>query len=80
MYAYALSVLHALCVANAQVNSLPLQRCGGDVKCENFKHNTGIDSLNIRVNIFLEFLQDSLFDNKSTLVQVMAWCRTGNKA
>ena len=33
----------------------------------------------IPVQISLKFVPRSPFDNKALLVQVMAWCRTGNK-
>ena len=33
----------------------------------------------ILIHIPLKFLPKDLIDNKSTLVQVMAWCRTGDK-
>ena len=33
----------------------------------------------ILIRISLKFVPQGLIDNKSTLVQVMAWCRTGDK-
>ena len=43
-------------------------------KCIFFKEN---DKISIRIS--LKFVLRSPFDNKPTLVQVMAWCRTGDK-
>ena len=33
----------------------------------------------ILIQISLKFVPNGPIDNKSALVQVMAWCRTGNK-
>ena len=37
-------------------------------------HSMGIDILSIEINIILEWMPEALVDDKSTLVQVMAWC------
>ena len=50
------------------INSLPSERCGGDFKCVNFKHNLCIDILSIQVNITLEWMPEELVDGKWTLV------------
>ena len=44
-------------------------------KCIFLNENDGI-----LVRISLKFVPRSPIDNKSALVQVMAWCRTGDKA
>ena len=56
------------------VNSLSNGRLGGDFNYVYFKHNVGIDILIIQVDIALERMPEFLIDEKSTLVQVMAWC------
>ena len=51
------------------------EKCGWDFKCVKFKHNLKIEILNIQVNITLEWMPEDFIGDKSTLVQVMAWCR-----
>ena len=41
----------------------------------NFEGNSGIDTLYIKANIMLECMPEDLVESKSTLVQVMTWCR-----
>ena len=43
-------------------------------KCTFLNENDGI-----RIRISLKFVPRSPIDNKTALVQVMAWCRTGDK-
>ena len=50
-------------------------RFGCDFKCINFKHNMEIESVNIWVNITMEWMPEYIVDSKPTVVQVMAWCR-----
>ena len=38
------------------------------------------ENINILIQILLELVHEDLVDNKSTLVQQMAWCWTVNKA
>ena len=49
-------------------------RCGCDFKYVNFKHNLGIGILGILIDITLEKMPEDLTDDKSTMIQVMAWC------
>ena len=37
------------------------------------------DKFYISIQIILKFVPKGPIDNKSALVQVMAWCRTGDK-
>ena len=66
-----------ICVTRPQwvnINLSSLERCGCDFKCEKFKCNMVIDIWSIQVNITLEWMSEDQIDDKSTLVQVMAWC------
>ena len=38
------------------------EKCGCDYKCVNYKHNLGIDILNIQVSITLEWTHDDFVD------------------
>ena len=44
-----------------------------------FKRNFVIKNVTISIQISLKFVLRDSNDNKSALVQVMAWCRTGDK-
>ena len=44
-----------------------------------FKHIFLNESVRIFIQISLKFVPKGPIDNKSALVQVMAWCRIGNK-
>ena len=44
-----------------------------------FKHVFLNENIIISIQISLKFVPYSPVDNKSALVQVMAWCQTGNK-
>ena len=44
-----------------------------------FKYIFLTEYLYILIQISLKFIRKSLIDNKSSLVQVMAWCQTGKK-
>ena len=44
-----------------------------------FKYIFVIENVRISIRISLKFVRKSPIDNKSALVQVMAWCWTGNK-
>ena len=46
---------------------------------DNFKCIFLNENDSIPIQISLKFVPRSPIDNKATLVQVMAWCRTGNK-
>ena len=48
--------------------------CGYDFKCSN-TDNLGVDILSIQVHNSLEWRPEDLANGKSTLVQVMVWCR-----
>ena len=52
----------------------PQGRCDCGLECINLKHNFEIDILSFQVKISLEWIPEDLTDDKSTLVQVMAWC------
>ena len=66
-------------VAHAQLTHLPLDKMA-DILADN---NFGCIFLNendrIPIRILLKFLSRSPIDNKPALVQVTAWCRTGDK-
>ena len=57
------------------VNSLVPGICDCDFKWVNFKDNLMIVILSIQGKNTLERMPEDLIDGKSTLVQVMAWCR-----
>ena len=56
-------------------NSLSHGRCGWDFRFANFKHNFAIDILSIQLISTLVSTLDDFIDGKSTLFQVMTWCR-----
>ena len=60
---------------NVLTGSLSPGKSVCDFKCVNFNYNLGIDILGIHVDISMEWMPVDLIDSKSTLVQVMAWCR-----
>ena len=60
---------------NSVMNSLSPRSCGHDFKCVNFKHNLRTDILSIQINIMLDWITEDFFGDKSTLFQVMVWCR-----
>ena len=45
-----------------------------------FKHSFMNENVKISIRISLKFVPKGPIDNKSALVQVMAWCRTGDKS
>ena len=58
-----------------RVNSLASEKCSCNFKLVIFKFISRIIILSISCNIALRWMPEYLTDNKSTLVQVMAWCR-----
>ena len=66
----------AVCFTRSQcVNSLAPGRCGCYLKLVVFKLVSRINILSISCEIVLRWTPQDLTDDKSTLVQVMAWCR-----
>ena len=57
------------------VNTLAPGRCGCNLKLVIFKHTSRVDILSISCEIALRWMPQDFTDDKSTLVQVMAWCR-----
>ena len=57
------------------MNSLAPGRCGSNLKTVTFKFISRIDILIISCEIALRWMPQDLIDEKSKLVQVMAWCR-----
>ena len=66
--------LHGLHQAQ-QINSLAPGRCGCNVKLVIFKLTSRVHILSIWCEIALRWMPLDFTDDKSTLVQVMAWCR-----
>ena len=58
----------------SMVNSLAAGRCGSNSKSAIFKYMLRIEFKSI-CEIVLTWIPQNTFDDKSTLVQVMAWCR-----
>ena len=56
------------------INSFTLRRCTCNIKWVIFKLMSRIDILSISCEIHLKWMPQDLNDDKSTLVQVMAWC------
>ena len=56
-------------------NSLAPGRCGCNLKLVIFKLTSRVDILSISCEIALRWMTQDFIDDKSTLVQVMAWCR-----
>ena len=56
------------------LNSLAPRRCGCYLKSVIFKLVSMINILSISYEIVLRWMPQDLTDDKSTLVQVMAWC------
>ena len=76
VYPYALHVdgwLH--CWGIWLFNSLAPGRCGCYLKSVIFKLVSQINILSISCEIVLKWMPPDLTDDKSTLIQVMAWCR-----
>ena len=61
------------------VNSSPPGQNGRHFADDNLKCIFLNENDRIRIRISLKFVPRSPIDNKSALVQVMAWCRTGDK-
>ena len=59
---------------NTMINPLALGRCGYDIKWVILKVTLRVDILSISCEIVLKWMQRDLADDKSTLVQAMAWC------
>ena len=57
------------------INSLAPGRCERNFRCTIFKPVLVIDGWGISCEITLRWMSLDLTDDKSTLVQVMAWCR-----
>ena len=57
------------------INSLAPGRCASYLKFVTFKVVSRINILSISCEIVLRWMPQGLIDGKSTLVQVMAWCR-----
>ena len=57
------------------VNSLVPGRCGWNLNLVIFKLTSRVDTLSISGEIALRWMPQDFTDDKSTLVQVMAWCR-----
>ena len=60
--------------SNTCINSLPLGRWGKKSKYLVFKQMQQLDSISIYGGNALKWMPQNRFANKSTLVQVMAWC------
>ena len=60
-------------------NSSPLDKKAAIVADDNFKCIFLNENDRIRIRISLKFVPRSPVDNKPALIQVMAWCRTGDK-
>ena len=58
-----------------QINSLVPGKCGNDLKRVIFKHMLQMKFMSISSEIAPRLILPDLTDNKSTLVQVRAWCR-----
>ena len=63
---------------NVPLNSLDLVRYGSYSKCIIFRRIIKNSSLSTRYQIDLKWMPQDLTDEKSTLVQVMVWCRQSN--
>ena len=63
------------CVIKVSVNSLAPGRCQRNFRKVNVQLNLVIDGWSISCKIVLKWMPMDLTDGKSTLVQVMAWCR-----
>ena len=59
----------------SHINSLVPGRCGCNLKLVIFKLTSRVYILNISCEIALRWMPQDLTGDKSTLVQVMAWCR-----
>ena len=62
-----------------QFNSSPPGPFGGKMADEIFKSIFVNENIWISIKISLKFVPRGLIDNKSALVQIMAWRRTGDK-
>ena len=49
--------------ACSHFNSLFVERCDDDIKCENFNHNFPVGILGIQVNITPRFMPDDLVND-----------------
>ena len=69
------SLLTHTCVTRPQwVNSLALEKCDNNMKSIIFKLITQNDSLGTSWEIELSWVPQNLINEKSALVQVLAWC------
>ena len=58
---------------------LPLEKMADTFEHDIFKHIFLNENIRISIEIYWFFFPMGSNDNKSVLVQVMAWCRTGDK-
>ena len=69
------SLLTHICVTRPQwVNSLPTGRCGNILYSEISDRRLRIKFMSTSYDIALRWMPQNIFHDKSTLVQVMAWC------
>ena len=68
-----------LITVSSRVNSFLPGQIGRHFADDIFKRLLMNEKLCISIRISLKFVPKGPIDNKSALVQVMAWCRTGNK-
>ena len=62
------------CPSIGNFNSLVPDRCGCNLKLGIFKFTSKVNILSISCEIALRWMPQEFTDDKSTLVQVMAWC------
>ena len=70
---------YALRFQDLRINSSPLDKLVAIFVDDIFKFIFMNEKLRILIRISLKFVPDGPIDNKSALVQVMAWRRTGGK-
>ena len=61
------------------VNSSPPERNGRHFTADTFKCTFMNENFCILIQVSLKLVLKGPIDNKPALVQVMAWCRTGDK-
>ena len=78
------SVLTNICVTRPQwvkthINTLRQRQNGWHFPDNIFKYISWNENVWISNSIWLKFVPNGLIDNITTLVQIIAWCRTGDK-
>ena len=63
-----------------ELTHLPLDKMAATFADDIFKHIFLNENVKISILISLKFVPKGPIDNKSALVQVMAWCWTGDKS